>query len=134
MKWDINGKEFQFLIGKQQEYENPNAEEEENILKEYIKDFKNKKFHIEHNSKNYSTLCYRDYDIIRFKYGSIGKWIEIFIVPKYKNKYIDNSLFNEQANTNQLYWHSSIKNIKDLKKFNDIVIEDIKFIDEEADK
>ena len=134
MKINIDDIDFEFLVGKKEEYENPNANDEEKILNEYAKNFKSKDFYIEHNSSNYTTLCYHEYDIIRLKYGSIAKWIEIFIVPKYKEKYINDSLFDEQENKNQLYWHSSIQNIQDLNKFKDIVKEDMKFIDEEANK
>ena len=63
---DIN-----LLIGKKDEYENPNAEIEENILKEYAKKF-DYEFIIEHNCQDYTTLKYKDYDVIRLKYGQLS--------------------------------------------------------------
>lgn len=114
--------EINILIGKQKEYENPNAEIEEGILKEYSKNF-DIETTIAHNCKDYTTLKYKDYDIVRLKYGDLSKWIEVFV--RDKKKYMDNPLFEAQKNKNQLYWKSKINTIEDLDKYIDIIKEHI---------
>lgn len=114
--------EFNLLIGKKQEYENPNAEIEGSILTEYAKNF-DVETTIVHNCKDYTTLKYKDYDIARLKYGNISKWIQIFILDR--KKYIDNLLFEAQKNKNQIMWKSIINTIEDLDKYTDILKETI---------
>ena len=109
---------FDLLIGKKQEYENPNAEIEESILIDYAKNF-DYETTIEHNCKDYTTLKYNNYDIIRLKYGSISKWIQIFILDR--KKYVDNPLFATQKNKNQIMWKSTINTIEDLDKYIEII-------------
>ena len=115
---------------KDKYHDNPNGELEEEILLHYAKNF-DKEMYVEHNSKNYSTLRYKNYDVIRFHYSNISKWLELFIIPKEKNKYINNPLFQETKNFNVLYWHSKINNPSDLQNYIDIVNEDLNFIDEQ---
>lgn len=132
MKWKFGNQVVELLIGKKEEKQNPNIITEESVLYDFAKKF-DSNLKVVHNSSDYTTLKYKEYDIIRFKYGYSGykgKWVKIFIVPKYKKKYIDDPLFKEQENKNQLYWKSSIEKIGELDKFIDIVKEDIKFVDE----
>ena len=111
---------FNILIGKQKEYENPNAEIEESILENYAKNF-DYDFTIEHNCQDYTTLKYKDYDIVRLKYGDVSKWIKLFVQDK--KKYIDDPLFEAQTNKKELYWKSKINTIEDLDKYIDIINE-----------
>lgn len=129
MKFEVNNKTIEFLIGKKDEYENPNAEIEENILKEYIRNF-DYELSIVHNSKSYTTIQYHNVDILRLHYSDLSKWINIFIVPKYKDKYIDNPLFSENDNFNRISWFARINGIEDLDLFIDIIKEDLVFRDE----
>lgn len=129
MKFEVNNKTIEFLIGKKDEYENPNAEIEENILKEYIRNF-DYELSIVHNSKSYTTIQYHNVDILRLHYSDLSKWINIFIVPKYKDKYIDNPLFSENDNFNRISWFARINSIEDLDLFIDIIKEDLVFRDE----
>ena len=129
MKFEVNNKTIEFLIGKKDEYENPNAKIEENILKEYIRNF-DYELSIVHNSKSYTTIQYHNVDILRLHYSDLSKWINIFIVPKYKDKYIDNPLFSENDNFNRISWFARINSIEDLDLFIDIIKEDLVFRDE----
>lgn len=129
MKWKIGSQEFELLIGKKEEYKNPNEITEESILTEYAKNFK-QKTSVVHNCKDYTTLQYHDVDILRLKYSDGAKWVRIFIVPKYKKKYIDDPLFSEEEKKTQLFWKSTIESKDDLDKFIDIINEDLQFRDE----
>lgn len=123
-----NGK---LILGenKDQYHDNPNGELEEEILLHYAKNF-DKEMYVEHKSQNYSTLVYNDYDIIRFHYSNISKWVEIFITGDYIEKYRDNPMFKETKNFNKLMWFSRITNPNDLENFIDIVKYDLKKVDE----
>ena len=109
-------------------HDNPNGELEEEILLHYAKNF-DKEMYVEHKSKNYSTLMYQDYDVIRFHYSNISKWIEIYITNEERDKYRNSSLFQETKNFNKLMWFSRINNPNDLVNFIDIVNHDLKEID-----
>lgn len=111
---------FNILIGKQDEYENPNAEIEESILENYKKNF-DYDLTIEHNSQDYTTLKYKDYDIVRLKYGDIAKWIKVFVQDK--NKYMNDPRFEEQKNKKELFWKSTIYKIEDLDNYIDVIKE-----------
>lgn len=108
------------LIGRKDIYENPNAEIEESILENYAKNF-DYEFAIEHNCKDYTTLKYKDYDIVRLKYGNQAKWIKLFVQDK--KKYINDPLFEAQNNKNELYWKSTLNTIEDLDKYINIIKE-----------
>ena len=98
MKWKVGNQLVELLIGKKEERQNPNIITEESVLYDFAKIF-DYDLKIVHNSSDYTTLKYKEYDIIRFKYGYSGykgKWVKIFIVPKVKKKYLDNPLFKEQ--------------------------------------
>lgn len=132
MKIKIGNQLVELLIGKKEERQNPNIITEESVLYDFIKKF-DYDLKVVHNSSDYTTIQYHDVDILRFKYGYSeykGKWVKVFIVPKYKKKYIDNPLFKEQENKNQLFWKSTIENIEELNNFIDIVKEDLEFRDE----
>ena len=124
MEWKIGNNKVEILVGKQQEYENPNAEIEESILKEYAKNFEGE-YTVEHKSSDYSTLVDADKsDIVRLKYGNKAKWIKIPI-SKTRNKYMNDPLFIEQKNKHELFWKSPINSIEDLSKYIDIIKEEI---------
>ena len=128
MKWQIGNITSEFLVGKQQEYDNPNAQTEENILVDFMKYF-NVGLYVEHNSKDYTTLKYKDYDLLRLKFGSNARWVKVFIPTR--DRYINDPLFEEHTKKNELYWKSSIVRVQDLQKFINILNEDIEFIDKQ---
>ena len=130
MKWKLGDKTFEFLIGKKQEYVNPNDEGEEEILKRFIKNF-NCDLKILHNSSNYSTVQYHDFDLMRLKYGDKAKWVEICIPSEIKKKYIDNPLFDAEKNKNRVFWKANINKVEDLNNFIDIIYENIQIRDEQ---
>lgn len=84
-------------------------------------------YRIEKNSDDYTTLKYKQYDLIRVKFTNNTKWIKILMVDKeLKNKYNDDPLFESQKNKNELMWKSIINNIYD---YNDILKQVIEKID-----
>ena len=119
--------EIKLLIGKKNEYENPNIEKEEEILKEFKVKF-DYEFSIIHNSADYSTLRYKDFDILRLKYGTKSKWIKVYIFPKNKSKYENNPLFDKQKNKNEFLWKSIIETPDDLDQYIEIIKEQIEYL------
>lgn len=82
---------------------------------------------IEKNSTDYTTLKYKQYDLLRIKYTNGAKWIKILIVNKeLKNEYMDNPLFEAQKNKNEIMWKSTIDNIDDYIDILNKVIKNIK--------
>lgn len=124
MKWKIGNFTTELLFGRKEEQrENPNLLSEEEILEEYIKNF-DYDLKIVHNSDNYTTVQYKDYDLFRLKFG-IGKWVEICMPTKIKKKYIDNPLFVAEPNKNRVFWKARIDKPEDLDNFIDIIKENI---------
>lgn len=81
---------------------------EENLLLQIVKDLDLKKYDIVNNSDDYTTLTYKEYDIVRLKYTDSAKWISICLCKNDKKNNIDNILFKTQKNKNQLFWKSII--------------------------
>lgn len=65
------------------------------------------------NSKTYTTLKFGEYDLIRLHNSNSSCWIKLPIFNK--NKYENDSRFEEQKNKNELYWKSTINNIFDYE-------------------
>lgn len=93
--------------------------EETKILTKIASDLNLTNYKIENKSNNYSTLCYLNYDIIRLKYTNKSKWISILLTKDDKKKYINNSLFEQQKNKNQLFWKSIINS--DIEVYYDFI-------------
>lgn len=71
-------------------------------------------YEIVNNSDNYTTLKYKEYDLVRLKYTTRTKWISIFLSKEERNSNIDNPLFDAQKNKNQLFWKSTINQDIDI--------------------
>ena len=82
-------------------------------------------FSIKKTSITYTTLLYKQYDLFRIRVDKNERSIRIFMPPELKSKYIDNNLFTNQKNKNQLYWFSYINNLFD---YNDILLDVIEWI------
>lgn len=82
-------------------------------------------FSIKKTSLTYTTLLYKQYDLFRIRVDKNERSIRIFMPPELKDKYIDNKLFTNQKNKNQLYWFSYINNLFD---YNDILLDVIEWI------
>ena len=95
--------------------------EEEAMLKEFIDtlDIPKDDFNIEKKSDNYTTLVYKDRDLIRLKYTDLAKWVEVIVVKDMKKKYLDSPLFEENTK-NKVFWKSILKD-KDLTPYKEIV-------------
>lgn len=76
----------------------------------------------------YTTLVYKDCDLLRIRVDDNEKSIRIFVPPKNKNKWIDSPLFKSQSNKNQLYWFSWINNLYD---YTEVLLDAISFINEQ---
>lgn len=82
---------------------------------------------IEKNSTDYTTLKYKQYDLLRIKYTNGAKWIKILMANKeLKNEYMNNPLFEAQKNKNEIMWKSTIDNIDDYIDILNKVIKNIK--------
>lgn len=82
-------------------------------------------FSIKKTSITYTTLLYKQYDLFRIRVDKNERSIRIFMPLELKSKYIDNKLFTNQKNKNQLYWFSYINNLFD---YNDILLDVIEWI------
>lgn len=122
------------VVGKKTFSENPNMEAEKAVLVKWIKYFTNKYdralFSIVKNSKDYTTLKYKAFDIIRLKYSPTSKWIKIFMTPDNKKQYINNHLFDLQKRKNELYWKGIIEEEKDIEEYVKIINDSIEYFKE----
>lgn len=123
--------DIKILVGRKEEkIESINYSNEEEILNNfidsYLSEYKDKLIVVS-NTNDYTTLQYNEMDLIRLKYSDKSKWITIFISPTIKNEYMNNELFINQKNKNQLHWKSNLTSSNDLQKYIDICIKDIEF-------
>lgn len=102
-------------------HEYTHVPEEDYILREFIKtlDYPNEDFKIVKPSQNYTTLKYKDYDLIRLKYTDITKWLEVPVIKDMKKKYIGDPLFEEKTKKN-IFWKSFL-NDTDLSAYKEII-------------
>ena len=71
-------------------------------------------FEIVNNTEDYTTLKYKEYDLVRLKYTDKAKWISLFLTKDDKSSNIDNPLFEVQKNKKQLFWKSNITQDVDI--------------------
>lgn len=79
------------------------------ILETIAKDLDLKDYIIVANSDDYTTMQYKQIDLVRIKYTERAKWISICLTPEDKKENINNPLFEAQKNKNQVFWKSNIK-------------------------
>lgn len=77
--------------------------------------------------EDYTTIQYKDGDLIRIKYTDKVKWIRVRTTPEIREKYKDDPLFDAEKSKNKVMWKSNIENLHDYKN---ILLETIKIIDE----
>lgn len=87
---------------------------EKNILEQIANYLSLSDYNIVANSDDYTTLEYKEYDIVRLKYSQRTKWISIFMTNNDKKENIDNVLFDAQKNKKQLLWKSIITDDIDI--------------------
>lgn len=111
---------------KQKDIERMNQEEISAINAVLDKlNYNSNEFRIKKSAETYTTLTYKDRDLLRLRIDDKEKSIRIFMPPELKSKYIDNKLFTNQTNKNQLFWFSYINNLFD---YNDILLDVIEWI------
>lgn len=81
---------------------------EKDLLLQIVKELNINDYDIVKKSDDYTTLTYKEYDVVRLKYSDSAKWISICLCKNDKKNNIDNILFKTQKNKNQLFWKSII--------------------------
>lgn len=66
------------------------------------------------NSSAYTTLQYKQIDIIRIKYTDLAKWIKIRVSNRILKEEQDNPLFNEQEKKNESMWKCRVDDLEQL--------------------
>ena len=91
------------------------------------------KFVIQHKSDNYTTLVYRNIDLVRVKWTPQAKWIAIYMGSKeMSDKYKDDPRFIEQSNKNQIQWRTGCLDENDLEDRIPIILESFDSIENYA--
>lgn len=85
-------------------------------------------YRIKKTAVTYTTLVYKDYDLLRIRVDNNEKSIRIFVPPKNRDKWIDSPLFKNQSNKKQLFWFSWINNLYD---YTEVLLDAISFINEQ---
>ena len=109
-----NGDLYTYYVKINDGYEdemNPNEISAINLLLTKLPD--SNEYSIVKPSLTYTTLKYKDYDLLRIRIDKNEMSIRVFIPPDIKNKWINSPLFNNQSNKNQLFWFSYINNLFD---------------------
>ena len=75
------------------------------------------------NSKDYTTLQYKNVDIVRIKCTNKAQWIKIKISNYDSKNNADDPLFELQANKNESMWKCSINDIPLLYEYINRAIE-----------
>ena len=66
------------------------------------------------NSSAYTTLQYKQIDIIRLKYTNNTQWIKIRCSNRMLKEEQDNPLFNEQEKKNESMWKCRVDDLEQL--------------------
>lgn len=95
--------------------------EEDKILTDLIEQLGEPKelFEIQKRAEDYTTLRFMDHDLIRLKYSTGAKWIDISLSNELKKQYIDSDLFLANRK-NKLFWRSKLYT-NDLREYIDII-------------
>ena len=103
--------------------------EEEAILNNFIDtlDYKKEDFKIEKKSKEYTTLTYKEHDLLRLKYTDNVQWVKVIVEGDMIKLYSDSPLFETEEKRNQLFWKSILKD-KDLTPYKPLVNYEISLI------
>ena len=80
-------------------------------------DFDEAAFSVSKKSKDYTTLVYKEYDVMRIKISDRSRWIAVYVSGQDRKKYMDDPLFAKQLNKKEFAWKSEISNLEDLAKF-----------------
>ena len=107
-------------------YELDESSEECTIIKNIIEhmglDFK--KFRLCKPADWYTTLKYKQYDLMRLHSDNLSSWVKLPIFDK--DKYVNDPRFEAFKPKNELYWQLTITN---MYGFEDILRDAIKYID-----
>ena len=93
----------------------------EYFINKLSKTKENSLFRIEQRSQNYLSLVYGNNDFLRIKYTENSKWISIGMYGDNRKENLDNPLFAEHKNKNQIHWKSKINTFEDLEKYLEII-------------
>lgn len=117
------------IQGAESNYEH--VSDEDIILNDLIKQLGKPKenFEIQKRAEDYTTLRYKDNDLVRLKYSKGAKWIRLLIIYELRDQYIDSDLF--EANSKKNLWWKSKLYTDDLKEYIDIIKEILDYIDNE---
>lgn len=107
------------IQGAESNYEH--VTDEDKILNDLIEQLGKPKenFEIQKRSEEYTTLRYKDNDLVRLKYSTGSKWIDIFMSNDLRQQYVDSDLFLANRK-NKLFWRSKLYT-DDLKEYIDII-------------
>ncbi len=86
-------------------------DQENDILKNIISilsnNYNEKDFNVIAETRNYTTLKYKNNDIARIKYTDKAKWLSVLILDNNLiRKYENDPLFSKQKNKKQFQWKS----------------------------
>lgn len=119
----MDGLSFSFLIGKKEERENPNFQNEYDLLSKWVgilEDRYSYKFTIVSNSSDYTTLQPENcLDLLRLKYGNV-KWIKVFMTNELSKKLINDPRFAAEKKKTFGYWKSILID-DDISKYYDVL-------------
>lgn len=93
-----------------------------NIINHMGLDF-NSGFSLSKTAEYYTTLKYREHDIMRLHSDNLSSWVKLPIFNK--DKYVDDPRFTNFENKTQLFWQTPITNIYAFEDILTDAIEDI---------
>lgn len=100
----------------------------EQIINAIIDEFIISDFNIVKNCNDYSTLQYKQRDLVRIKYTNNSKWISLLMVDKKcKEDNINNPIFENEKNKNKLHWKSLLNN-DDIHVYIPLIIKNCEYI------
>lgn len=77
------------------------------------------------NSSAYTTLQYKQIDIIRIKYTDLAQWIKIRCSNRMLKEELNNPLFNEQEKKNESMWKCRVDDLEQLYPYINEGIKDL---------
>lgn len=111
------------------EYKKESVESEEDIciaIRDNICKVRKPKyqFEIRHRSSDYTTLAYRNSDIVRVKWTPMSKWLALQIgSSELYDKYANDPIFAGQADKEKIQWKVNCTSTDDLERLMPIILD-----------
>lgn len=84
--------------------------------------FDPEEFIVAKKSRDYTTLVYKEYDVMRVKITPFSKWLSVYVLRPMQPKYAEDPRFALQDNKRQIMWKAAITGPEDVLQFEEFFV------------